>query len=121
MKTINLFSQDNRYSCAVELAESTDRFGCPDHSVMILFEHKDGKHFNIATAYDRILETEKDKKIKVLEKALELAVDFYSCTACIEGCDDYDCGNDKKRQLCVKKQIVNFKNEAEIELIGKKQ
>lgn len=82
-KKIYLYSEDKKYKCAVELADTFDRFGCPDHSVIILTEERPNGTYVIAQARDKILETEKDKKIAdlqhrldVTEKALELAVNI---------------------------------------------
>lgn len=80
-KEIYLYSEDKKYKCAVELADTFDRFGCPDHSMIILTEERPDGTYVIAQAKDRILETEKDKQIanlqhrlKVAEKALSKAV-----------------------------------------------
>lgn len=78
-KEIYFCSEDKKYKCAVELEDSCDRFGCPDHSVIILTEERPDGTYIIAEARDRILETEKDQqiadlqhKLKVAEKPLEL-------------------------------------------------
>lgn len=70
-KEIYLCSEDKKYKCAVELTDSCDRFGCPDHSVIILTEERLDGTYVIAQAKDRILETEKDKQIAELQKQLE--------------------------------------------------
>lgn len=67
-KEIYLYSKDKKYKCAVELADSCDRFGCPDHSVIILTEERPDGTYIIAEARDRILETEKDKEIEILKE-----------------------------------------------------
>lgn len=56
-KEIYLYSKDKKYKCVVELADSCDRFGCPDHSVIILTEERPDGTYIIAEAIDRILET----------------------------------------------------------------
>lgn len=80
-REIFLYSKDKKYKCAVELADSCDHFGCPDNSVMILFEERKDGTYIIAQARDKRLETEKDRiiadletKLALTEKALELAV-----------------------------------------------
>ena len=80
-KEIYLYSEDKKYKCAVELADSCDRFGCHNHSMIIITEERADGTYVIAQAKDRILETEKDEQIsdlqhrlEVAEKALELAV-----------------------------------------------
>lgn len=79
-KEIYLYSEDKKYKCAVELADSCDRFGCHNHSMIIITEERADGTYVIAQAKDRILETEKDEQIsdlqhrlEVAEKALELA------------------------------------------------
>lgn len=69
-KGIFLYSEDKKYKCAFELSDSVDQFKCPDHSVMILFEERENGTYVIAQARDKILETEKDKKITDLEAKL---------------------------------------------------
>lgn len=66
-KEIFLYSEDKKYKCAVELADSLDKFNCPDHSVMILFEERDNGTYIIAQARDKRLETEKDTIIDDLQ------------------------------------------------------
>lgn len=82
-KKIYLYSEDKKYKCAVELADTFDKFGCPDHSMIILTEERPNGIYVISEARDRVLVTEKDKKIvdlqhrlDVAEKALELACDY---------------------------------------------
>lgn len=71
-KEIFLYSADNKYQAYVELADNTDRFGCPDHSFFKLIENRnDDKLYLIAEARDGLLETEKDQRIAELEKDLE--------------------------------------------------
>ena len=60
-KEIYLYSEDKKYKCAVELADTCDKFGCPDHSMIILTEERPDGTYVIAQAKDRILETEKEK------------------------------------------------------------
>lgn len=72
-KEIYLYSEDKKYKCAVELADTCDRFGCPDHSMIILTEERSNGTYIIAQAKDRILETEKDKQIADLQHRLEVA------------------------------------------------
>ena len=72
-KEIYLYSEDKKYKCAVELADTFDRFGCPDHSMIILTEERPDGTYVIAQAKDRILETEKDKQIADLQHRLEVA------------------------------------------------
>lgn len=69
-KEIFLYSKNKKYKCAVELADSCDHFGCPDNSVMILFEERKDGTYIIAQARDKRLETEKDRIIADLEKEL---------------------------------------------------
>ena len=69
-KTILLYSEDNKYKCAVELADSLDRFNCPDHSVLVLFEERENGTYIIAQARDKKLETEKDDEINYLKMHL---------------------------------------------------
>lgn len=70
-KEIFLYSADNKYQAYVELADNTDRFGCPDHSFFKLIENRnDDKLYLIAEARDRLLETEKDQRIAELEQEL---------------------------------------------------
>lgn len=70
-KKIYLYSEDKKYKCAVELADACDKFGCPDHSMIILTEERPDGTYVIAQAKDRILETEKDQQIAELQKQLE--------------------------------------------------
>ena len=70
-KEIYLYSEDKKYKCAVELADSCDSFGCHDHSMIILTEERPDGTYVIAQAKDRILETEKDKQIAELQKQLK--------------------------------------------------
>lgn len=86
-KKIDLYSEDKKHRCAVELADSCDRFNCPDHSMLVLFEERENGTYVIAQAQDHLLETEKDQQIaelkqqlaekdeeiEILKKALELA------------------------------------------------
>lgn len=70
-KEIFLYSADNKYQAYVELADNTDRFGCPDHSFFKLIENRnDDKLYLIAEARDGLLETEKDQRIAELEQEL---------------------------------------------------
>ena len=69
-KEIQLYSKDNKYMCFIELADSKDRFGCPDHSRIMLFEERNKKAYFIADARDKLLETEKDQRIAELEQEL---------------------------------------------------
>lgn len=69
-KEIFLYSEDKKYKCAVELADSLDQFKCPDHSVLVLFEEREDGTYIIAQARDKRLETEKDQKIAELETKL---------------------------------------------------
>ena len=70
-KEIFLYSADNKYQAYVELADNTDRFGCPDHSFFKLIENRnDDKLYLIAEARDGLLETEKDQRITELEQEL---------------------------------------------------
>ena len=69
-KTILLYSEDNKYKCVVELADSLDRFNCPDHSVLVLFEEREKGTYIIAQARDKKLETEKDDEINYLKMHL---------------------------------------------------
>lgn len=70
-KEIFLYSEDKKYKCGIELAESTDRFGCPDHSMIVLFEEREDGTYIIAEARDMLLETQKDQQIAELQKQLE--------------------------------------------------
>lgn len=71
-KEIFLYSADNKYQAYVELADNTDRFGCPDHSFFKLIENRnDDKLYLIAEARDGLLETEKDQRIAELKQDLE--------------------------------------------------
>lgn len=71
-KEIFLYSEDKKYKCGIELAESTDRFGYSDHSMIVLFEEReDGTHI-IAEARDMLLETQKDKQIAQLKAENEI-------------------------------------------------
>lgn len=70
-KEIYLYSKDKKYKCAIELADACDRFGCPDHSMIILTEERPNGTYVIAQAKDKILETEKDSQIAELQKQLE--------------------------------------------------
>lgn len=70
-KEIFLYSEDNKYKCGIELAESTDRFGFPDHSIIVLFEEREDGTYIIAEARDMLLETQKDQQIAELQKQLE--------------------------------------------------
>lgn len=70
-KEIYLYSKDKKYRCAIELADACDRFGCPDHSMLILTEERPNGTYVIAQAKDKILETEKDKQIAELKQQLE--------------------------------------------------
>ena len=70
-KEIQLYSKDNKYQCSVELADSLDNNGCPDHSVLVLTEDRKGLGYVIVMARDGLLETEKDKRITELEQDLE--------------------------------------------------
>lgn len=70
-KEIYFCSKDKKYKCAVELADSCDRFGYPDHSMIILTEERPNGTYVIAQAKDGILETEKDQQIADLQKQLE--------------------------------------------------
>ena len=109
-KEIQLYSKDNKYKCAIELADSKDRFGCPDHSRIMLFEERDDKIYLIADAKDRLLETEKDKRIAELEKDLEFttktANELIEIKHKLEQelnsknmlCENYNCGLNKKIQ-----------------------
>ena len=95
-KEIYLYSEDKKYKCAVELANSCDRFGCPDHSMIILTEERPDGTYVIAQAKDRILETEKDKQIANLQHRLEIteyALDLMSGYA-INDNDLYDLVSD---------------------------
>lgn len=67
-KQIYLYSEDKKYKCGVELADSTDHFGCPEHSIMILTEERENGTYVIAEARDKLLETEKDKELERLKK-----------------------------------------------------
>lgn len=78
-KEIVLSSKDNKYRCVVELSDSKDRFGCPDHSFMTLIEMKDDKIFVLAQARDNLLQTEKDLKIKQLKQQLEEKEKLLKC------------------------------------------
>lgn len=69
-KEIFLYSEDNKYKCVVELADSLDRFNCPDHSVIMLFEEREEGTYIIAQSRDKRLETEKDQQIADLEAKL---------------------------------------------------
>lgn len=69
-KEIYLYSEDKKYKCAVELADTCDKFGCPDHSMIILTEERPDDTYVIAQAKDGILETEKDKQIADLQSQL---------------------------------------------------
>lgn len=69
-KEIFLYSEDKKYKCCFELADSLDKFKCPDHSVMILFEERKNGTYVIAQAIDKTLATEKDQKIADLEAKL---------------------------------------------------
>ena len=66
-KEIFLYSEDKKYKCVVELADSLDNFGCSDYSMMVLFEEKENGTYIIAQARDKRLETEKDTLIDSLE------------------------------------------------------
>ena len=95
-KKIYLYSEDKKYKCAVELANSCDRFGCPDHSMIILTEERPDGTYVIAQAKDRILETEKDQQISDLQHRLEIteyALDLMSGYA-INDNDLYDLVSD---------------------------
>ena len=95
-KEIYLYSEDKKYKCAVELADSCDRFGCPDHSMIILTEERPDGTYVIAQARDRILETEKDEQISDLQHRLEIteyALDLMSGYA-INDNDLYDLVSD---------------------------
>jgi uncharacterized coiled-coil protein SlyX len=69
-KEIFLYSEDKKYKCGVELADSLDNFGCPDHSVMVLFEERENGVYIIAQAKDKSLKIEKNKQIADLEAKL---------------------------------------------------
>lgn len=73
-KEIYLYSENKKYKCAVELSDSLDHLGCPDRSMLILTEERPDGTYVIAQARDRLLETEKDKKIAILQLALKKAV-----------------------------------------------
>ena len=72
-KEIYLYSEDKKYKCAVELADTYNRFGCPVRSMIILTEERPDGTYVIAQAIDRILETEKDKQISDLQHRLKVA------------------------------------------------
>ena len=72
-KEIYLYSEDKKYKCAVELADTFNRFRCPDHSRILLIEERPDGTYIIADAKDRILETEKDKQIAYLQHRLKVA------------------------------------------------
>lgn len=130
-KEIYFCSEDKKYKCAVELAASCDRFGCPDHSVIILTEERPDGTYVIAEARDRILETEKDKQIadlqhrlEVADKALELSCDCVPCKFCPNGNEDgyccktseiWDSSDDYE---CNTAKFNHFKEQAEKELKG---
>lgn len=69
-REIFLYSKNKKYKCAVELADSCDHFGCPENSVMILFEKRKDGTYIIAQARDKRLETEKDRIVADLETKL---------------------------------------------------
>jgi hypothetical protein len=69
-KGIFLYSEDKKYKCAFELCDTLDKYQIPDHSVMILFEEREDGNYVIAEARDKILVTEKDKRIADLETKL---------------------------------------------------
>lgn len=125
-KEIYFCSEDKKYKCAVELAASCDRFGCPDHSVIILTEERPDGTYVIAEARDRILETEKDKQIadlqhrlEVADKALELSCDYLNA---VEGDELYELCKDiynDNDYLIVKMNY--FKEQAEREVKGVKK
>lgn len=69
-KEIFLYSEDKKYKCAFELCDTLGEYQIPDHSVMILFEEREDGNYVIAEARDKILVTEKDKKIANLEAQL---------------------------------------------------
>ena len=73
-KEIILYSEDKKHKCAVELADSLDRFECPDHSVIVLFEERENGIYVIAQARDEKLETEKDQRIAELKEQLKNAI-----------------------------------------------
>lgn len=73
-KEIFLYSEDKKYKCAFDLAETTDHFGCPDHSAMVLFEERKNGTYIIAQARDKILVTAKDQRIAELEEQLKNAI-----------------------------------------------
>jgi hypothetical protein len=111
-KEIYLYSKDKKYKCAVELADSCDRFGCPDHSVIILTEERPDGTYIIAEARDRILETEKDQQISdlqhrldVAKKALELACETMR----------YELGRESIKNL-YKDAMKNLKNNLNMEI-----
>ena len=117
-KEIYLYSEDKKYKCAVELADSCDSFGCPDHSMIILTEERPNGTYVIAQAKDRILETEKDKQIadlqhqlEVAEKALELA-----CNEELRSFGEYDEDYGYEKQFQMLKE--QYKEQAENEVKG---
>lgn len=95
-KEIYLYSEDKKYKCAVELEDTCDKFGCPDHSMIILAEERPDGTYVIAQAKDRILETEKDQQLASLQHKLEvteIALDLMSGYA-INDNDLYDIVSD---------------------------
>lgn len=110
-KEIYLYSEDKKYKCAVELADSCDRFGYPDRSVIILTEERPDGTYIIAKARDRILETEKDKQIADLQHRLEVA-EIATKLACKEIDSEYMYG------VYRSEYPQYFKEQAEKELKG---
>lgn len=125
-KEIYLYSEDKKYKCAVELADSCDRFGCPGHSMIILTEERPDGTYVIAQARDKILETEKDKQIAdlqhrlkvadiALEKACKRLQDYY-CTTCD---NQTNCSRVEMCEMCLSTYLPSdFKEQAESELKG---
>ena len=131
-KEIYLYSEDKKYKCAVELADTCDKFGCPDHSIIILTEERPDGTYVIAQAKDRILETEKDKQIADLQHRLEIteyALDLMSGYA-INDNDLYDLVSDFNIEnerydedhfgIDTCDVVDYFKEQAESELKGEK-
>ena len=132
-KQIYLYSEDKKYKCAVELADTCDKFGCPDHSMIILTEERPDGTYVIAQAKDRILETKKDKQIANLQHQLEVAeyaLDLMSGYA-INDNDLYDLVSDFNIEnerydkdhfgIDTCDVVDYFKEQAESELKGEKE
>lgn len=75
-KEIFLYSEDKKYKCCFELTDSLDKFKCPDHSVMILFEERKDANWFFHNKEREVYVYESDYEMGVSDAMLDVLFDL---------------------------------------------